>query len=258
MLLVMFELKKLLGGLIMPLPLFGLLAFVMLVLAFRARKPALVIASLSLLALLVLSTPFAAHQLIKNNEPASLAFNALKHPTLDKIVVLGCDINPNPALSANNQLGNCALTRLVEGVKLAKKYPNATLIVSGGGYNKVTNSALMSQTAINLGVSKNRIKQNPQAMDTAAEAKLLAPKLVDFKVALVTSVLHMPRSINLFNAQGIEVIPAATDYHNFAALPLYKQFIPNAEALRVVTQYAHEVIGNAWISMRRWINPEAL
>jgi len=39
---------------------------------------------------------------------------------------------------------------------------------------------------------------------------------------------------------------------------LYKQFIPNAEALRVVTQYAHEVIGNAWISMRRWINPEAL
>jgi uncharacterized SAM-binding protein YcdF (DUF218 family) len=258
MLLVMFELKKLLGGLIMPLPLFGLLAFVMLVLAFRARKSALVIASLSLLALLVLSTPFAAHQLIKNNEPASLAFNALKHPTLDKIVVLGCDINPNPALSANNQLGNCALTRLVEGVKLAKKYPNATLIVSGGGYNKVTNSALMSQTAINLGVSKNRIKQNPQAMDTAAEAKLLAPKLVDFKVALVTSVLHMPRSINLFNAQGIEVIPAATDYHNFAALPLYKQFIPNAEALRVVTQYAHEVIGNAWVSMRRWINPEAL
>ena len=177
MLLVMFELKKLLGGLIMPLPLFGLLAFVMLVLAFRARKSALVIASLSLLALLVLSTPFAAHQLIKNNEPASLAFNALKHPTLDKIVVLGCDINPNPALSANNQLGNCALTRLVEGVKLAKKYPNATLIVSGGGYNKVTNSALMNQTAINLGVNNNRIKQNPQAMDTAAEAKLLAPKL---------------------------------------------------------------------------------
>ncbi|WP_417655593.1 YdcF family protein [Pseudoalteromonas atlantica] len=254
----MFELKKLLGGLIMPLPLFGLLAFVMLVLAFRARKSALVIASLSIFALLVLSTPFAAHQLIKNNEPVSLAFNALKHPTLDKIVVLGCDINPNPALSANNQLGNCALTRLVEGVKLAKKYPNATLIVSGGGYGKVTNSALMSQTAINLGVSKNRIKQNPQAMDTAAEAKLLAPKLVDFKVALVTSVLHMPRSINLFNAQGIEVIPAATDYHNFAALPLYKQFIPNAEALRVVTQYAYEVIGNAWISMRRWINPEAL
>ena len=85
MLLVMFELKKLLGGLIMPLPLFGLLAFVMLVLAFRARKSALVIASLSLLALLVLSTPFAAHQLIKNNEPASLAFNALKQ-ALDDVI----------------------------------------------------------------------------------------------------------------------------------------------------------------------------
>lgn len=258
MLLFMFELKKFIGGLIMPLPLFGLIAFVMLILAFRGRKPALVLASLSIFILLVLSMPFTAHQLIKDHEPTSLAFNALNSPRIDKIVVLGCDINPNPALSANNQLGNCALTRLVEGVTLAKRYPNATLFVSGGGYNKVTNSALMSQTAINLGVSKSRIMQNPQAMDTAAEAKLLAPKLVDFKVALVTSVLHMPRAKNLFNAQGIEVIPAATDYHNFAALPFYKQFIPNADALRVVTQYMHEVIGSAWISVRRWINPEAL
>lgn len=258
MLLIMFELKKILGGLLMPLPLFSLFAFIMLLLAFKGRKSALVLSSLSLFVLLSLSTPFFAHQIIKSNEPTSLAFNTLKHPKIDKIVVLGCDINPNTGLSANNQLGNCALSRLVEGVKLAKQYPNAQLIVSGGGYENVTNSALMYKTAISLGVNKNRISQNPHAMDTAAEAKMLAPKLVDFNVALVTSVLHMPRAKNLFNAQGIDVITAATDYHNFAALPLYKQFIPNAEALRVVTQYAHEVLGKAWIKLRRWINPEAL
>ncbi|MGB5790859.1 MAG: YdcF family protein, partial [Pseudoalteromonas nigrifaciens] len=33
---------------------------------------------------------------------------------------------------------------------------------------------------------------------------------------------------------------------------------PNAQALHVVTQYSHEVVGKAWISMRRWIDPEAL
>lgn len=254
----MFEIKKIIGGLLMPLPLFAVFAFIMLLFAFKGRKSALVLSSLSLAALLTLSMPFFAHQIIKNNEPASLAFNALKHPKIDKIVVLGCDINPNAALSANNQLGNCALSRLVEGVKLAKQYPKAQLIVSGGGYKNVTNSGLMYKTAISLGINKNRISPNPLAMDTAAEAKLLASKLVDFKVALVTSVLHMPRAKSLFNAQGIDVIPAATDYHNFAAIPLYKQFIPNAEALRVVTQYAHEVLGNGWINVRRWINPEAL
>ncbi|MFP3367611.1 YdcF family protein, partial [Pseudoalteromonas sp. SIMBA_148] len=71
----------------------------------------------------------------------------------------------------------------------------------------------------------------PRAIGTGAEADVPASKLVDFKVALVTSVLHMPRAKDLLNAQGIEVITAATDYRNFAALPGSKQFIPNAHAL---------------------------
>jgi uncharacterized SAM-binding protein YcdF (DUF218 family) len=254
----MFELKKLLGGLLMPLPLLGLISFILLIFAFKHRKLVIGISLLTLITLLLISTPFIANLLLKNNQPTSLAFNSLKQPSIDKIVVLGCDINPNAALSANSQLGNCALTRLVEGVRLANIYPGAQLIVSGGGYQKVTNSALMYKTAISLGINKNRIVQNPNAMDTAQEAKFLASKLVDYKVALITSVSHMPRAKNLFNAQGIAVIPAATDYHNFAIYPWYKQFIPAAKVLLVVTQYAHEVIGNAWISVRRTINPESL
>jgi uncharacterized SAM-binding protein YcdF (DUF218 family) len=254
----MFTVKKILGGLLMPLPLLGLFAIIMLLLAFKGRKSALFMALLSCITLLLLSTPLVANLIIKPNQPTALAFNALKHPKIDKIVVLGCDVNPNPALSANNQLGNCALTRLVEGIKLAKHYPNAQLIVSGGGFYKITNSSLMYQTAINLGISKHRLVQNPSAMDTAAEAKLLAAQLVDYKVALVTSVLHMPRAKDLFNAQGVEVIPAATDYHNFAALPLHRQLTPNADALRVVTQYSHELMGKMWINLRRAIDAEAL
>ena len=65
---------------------------------------------------------------------------------------------------------------------------NAQLIVSGGGYGKITNSLLMYKTAISLGINKNRIVQNPNAMDTAQEAKFLASKLVDYNTALVTSV----------------------------------------------------------------------
>lgn len=258
MLLIMFELKKILGGLLMPLPLLGLLSLILLIFALKQRKLVITLSFLSLSTLLLASTPWVANLLIKHNQPTSLAFNFLKHPNIDKIVVLGCDINPNPALSANSQLGNCALTRLVEGIRLANIYPRAQLIVSGGGYEKITNSALMYKTAISLGINKNRIVQNPNAMDTAQEAAFLASKLVDYNTALVTSVSHMPRAINLFNAQGVAAIPAATDYHNFAAYPWYKQLIPNAKALLVVTQFTHEVGGDAWIKIRRTINPEAL
>lgn len=258
MLLIMFELKKILGGLLMPLPLLGLLSLILLIFALKQRKLVITLSFLSLSTLLLASTPWVANLLIKHNQPTSLAFNFLKHPKIDKIVVLGCDINPNPALSANSQLGNCALTRLVEGIRLANIYPRAQLIVSGGGYEKITNSALMYKTAISLGINKNRIVQNPNAMDTTQEAAFLASKLVDYNTALVTSVSHMPRAINLFNAQGVAAIPAATDYHNFAAYPWYKQLIPNAKALLVVTQFAHEVVGDAWIKIRRTINPEAL
>ncbi len=85
----MFVIKKMIGGLLMPLPLFGLFACLMLLLAFKGRKSALFLSTLSLIVLLALSTPFIANLIIQNNEPASLVFDTLKHPKIDKIVVLG-------------------------------------------------------------------------------------------------------------------------------------------------------------------------
>ena len=255
---VMFELKKILGSMLMPLPFLSILCFIGLLIALRTNKFSAYLGLIAISCLLLISTPFIGQKIIDPNSQLKYTFHSNKQPILDKIVVLGCDVNPNPQLNANSQLGNCAKSRLVEGLRLANLYPNAQLIVSGGGYGKVTNSSLMRQTAISLGINAARIKQNPAAMDTADEAKLLAPSLVDFKVALVTSASHMARATDLFNAQGVDVIPAATDFYDFSAWPTHKQYIPNVEVLKAVTNYWHEVLGSAWISMRRWIDPEAL
>ncbi|NMM40273.1 YdcF family protein [Pseudoalteromonas arctica] len=254
----MFELKKIIGAMLMPLPLSGLLCFVCLLMALRTNKGSVLIGLISISCLLLISTPFIGQKIIASNSQLKYTFNTEKQLTIDKIVVLGCDVNPNPKLNANSQLGNCAKSRLVEGIRLAYLYPHAQLIVSGGGYGNVTNSSLMQQTAISLGIDAKRIKQNPAAMDTADEARLLAPSLVDFKVALVTSASHMTRAKDLFNAQGVDVIPAATDFYDFSAWPAHKQYIPNIEALKAVTSYWHEVVGSAWITVRRWVDPEAL
>jgi len=42
MLLIMFELKKILGGLLMPLPLLGLVSLILLIFALKQRKVAIV------------------------------------------------------------------------------------------------------------------------------------------------------------------------------------------------------------------------
>ncbi|WP_064436000.1 YdcF family protein [Pseudoalteromonas neustonica] len=254
----MFELKKILGAMLMPLPLFGLICALCFLIALRNNKVAAFTGLLVTCALMLISTPFMGQKIVDPSTQLQYVFNSKNHSKIDKIVVLGCDLIPNPNLSANSQLGNCAKSRLVEGIRLAYLYPHAQLIVSGGGYGKVTNSHLMQQTAISLGVKANRIKQNPAAMDTADEAKFLAPALVDFKVVLVTSSSHMRRAKDLFNAQGVDVIPAATDFYDYSAWPVHKQYVPNVNVLLAVTRQWHEVIGRGWIAVRRWIDPEAL
>ena len=254
----MFEVKKVIGQLLMPLPLSLLVLMLLLLWLSKQRKLPYFLCWLSVLGLWFLATPFMAQKITDSHYQGITAFAPEKHKNLDKIVVLGCNLHPDSRLPSNAQLGGCGLARLVEGVRLARLYPQAQLFVSGAGYGNTTSSSLMAATAQSLGVAKARIRHNPKAKDTAEEARLLAPRLVDYDVALVTSASHMHRAKNLFNAQGVEVIPAATAFYNFSQLPLSRQFIANHEALLIVTRIWHEKVGMMWLSLRRWIDPEAL
>lgn len=65
------------------------------------------------------------------------------------------------------------------------------------------------------------------------------------RVLLVTSALHMPRSKALFEAQGIDVIPAATD-HEIKPLPSWRKWLPNTEALDGSSRAIKEIVGR-WV-----------
>ncbi|MEQ3450144.1 YdcF family protein [Pseudoalteromonas sp. XMcav2-N-2] len=181
-----------------------------------------------------------------------------KHKSIDYITVLGCGVRPAPQFPANLQLSGCALSRLTEGLRLLHAYPHAQLIVSGAGNGKTTSSAMMAKTAIALGVSSDKIIQNPKARDTAEEALLLATRLVDSKVALVTSASHMARAQDLFSAQGVDTIAAPVQFYSYGNAQGFRRFIANASVLNAVTTYAHELIGRQWIALRRMIDPQAL
>ncbi|QPB82291.1 YdcF family protein [Pseudoalteromonas rubra] len=254
----MFEAKKVIGSLLMPLPLTLLLIALALLFVAKTNRKSYLFSWLAVLSLWAISTPFVAAKLISPIEAKLRPFSIDKHQDVDYILVLGCSLSPNDRLTANLQLSGCALSRLTEGLRLSHQYPNAYLIVSGAGHSKATSSRLMANTAIALGTPASKIIQNPKARDTADEALLLASKLVDSKVALVTSASHMTRAQNLFAAQGVDTIAAPVQFYSFTNTPDYKRFIASASVLQAVTTYAHEVLGLQWIALRRMIDPQAL
>ena len=254
----MFEIKKIIGSVLMPLPLSLLFIAFCLLFVSKTNTKSFIITWLLVLFLWAISTPYIANRIITPQERVLKPFNVTQHAHLDKIVVLGCDVYPNSQLPSNGQLGGCALSRLVEGLRLAHHYPRADLIVSGGGHSKTSNAALMAKTAQALGIAAHRVKQNPRALDTKDEARLLAPHLVDRQVALVTSASHMSRATDLFQAQGVEVISAPIQFYSLSSQPQSRQFIAQASILKAVTSHCHEWVGKAWISLLRTIDPEAL
>ncbi|MCF6436340.1 YdcF family protein [Pseudoalteromonas sp. MMG022] len=249
----MFLFKKVLGGLLMPLPLSLIIVAICLLFVSKANLKSYIMLWLTVIALWCISTPFFASKITTSAESQWHTFDVSKHPRIDKIVVLGCGVHPNSQQLANAQLTGCSSARLIEGLRLAHHYKSAELIVSGH-----LSSPLMKQTVIALGIPSVRVRANPSAMDTKDEAKLLAPYLVDRQVALVTSASHMARAKNLFWAQGVDTIAAPTQFHNLHNAPDYKQFIAQVSVLEAVTTHYHEMLGTLWIKVRRIIDPEAL
>ncbi|MDK1287544.1 YdcF family protein [Pseudoalteromonas umbrosa] len=254
----MFELKKIIGSLLMPLPASLIFIFLLLLIISKTNKKSFVLCLSSVVALWLISTPYVADLIITPKEQSISLFSEQQHNKVDAIVVLGSGLHPNTKLAANQQLSSTALARLVEGVRLAHQYPQAKLVVSGAGFNNTTSSELMAKTAQALGISLHRIRQNPNAYDTADEAKLLAPMLVDSNVVLVTSASHMSRAQDLFSAQGIDTHSSPVEIYGFSTVPFYRQFIASSYVLQAITTYTHEWIGQQWITLRRMLDSESL
>ena len=101
---------------------------------------------------------------------------------------------------------------------LARKYPNAKIVFSGGSPNLIETDAREADYAVTvfegLGVDKSRLVMDRRARNTYENAvyskELAAPKAGE-RWLLVTSAYHMPRSIGLFRKAGFEVEPYPVD-----------------------------------------------
>ena len=106
--------------------------------------------------------------------------------------------------------------------------------------------------AVELGVRRDKIIIEPKAADTSAHPSYVKQIIGRDKFILVTSALHMYRSVAFFKKHGMYPIAAPTDY-------ISKQreggispgmFFPGASSLEGAGQAIHEYLGIVWAKLR--------
>jgi len=137
----------------------------------------------------------------------------------DGIVVLGGAIDADLSVSHGRAVYSRAADRVVEAAALARQYPKARVIYSGGSGNLIDADAREADYAADiferLGVARDRLTMERGSRNTQENAEfsrqLAAPKSGE-RWLLLTSAFHMPRSVGVFRKAGFAVEPCPVDW----------------------------------------------
>jgi uncharacterized SAM-binding protein YcdF (DUF218 family) len=259
-------LSKLLPLLIYPLGLTCLLLVLALVWLRRYPRRASVAIATALGLLLVSSNPWVSSLVVKSLEWQTLPTQSL--PTADAIVVLGGSIYPATPPRPWVEVSEAG-DRVLYGVRLYQAGKAPLIIFSGGRitWNEggPSEAADMAEIALAMGVPETAILQEGTSLNTYQNAvnvnQILAQRQLK-RVLLVTSAIHMPRSLAIFQKQGIEAIPATTDYRvsetTFAEMRDTREgrilaLMPDAEHLYFLTRALKEYVGLVIYRLRGWL-----
>jgi len=137
----------------------------------------------------------------------------------DGIIVLGGPIDPDLSAAHGMPVIHGSPDRIFAGAALARRYPNAGIIYTGGSPNLISNDAREADFAAaifeSLGVDKSRLileRASRNTYENAVFSKAIAQPKPGEHWLLVTSAFHMPRSIGLFRKAGFAVEAYPVDW----------------------------------------------
>jgi uncharacterized SAM-binding protein YcdF (DUF218 family) len=148
--------------------------------------------------------------------------------------------------------------RVLEAFRLYRMIPAAWIISSGGNLREdspIEPAGLTMRNAlIQLGVPAEQIAVETKSRTTHDEAeivKAMLPSLAIDHVVLVTTQLHMRRSVGTFRAAGVAVIPAIAPepigVDSWAAW-----IVPTDTGFTEFKALAHELVGILYYTLRGW------
>jgi uncharacterized SAM-binding protein YcdF (DUF218 family) len=260
-------LSKLLPLFFYPLGISCLLIVLSMVLFWKHPRWAAGSLALALTILLTFSNGWVAQNLVRSLELKILA--PVPIPQAEAIVVLGGGVSPalppRPWVEVSE-----AGDRILYGSRLYRQGKAPWLILSGGRIDwrkgGPPESADMAEIAQAMGVPASAILQDPTSLNTYQNAvnvkKILDDRGIKGQILLVTSALHLPRSLLIFQHQGIAAIPAPTDFliaqqdfeasHSSWQAVLLNLF-PDVSQLQQSTKALREYIGLAVYRLRGWL-----
>lgn len=252
-----FFFKKMVSGLLLPLPIAMFLLLIGLILFWCQQKRLWTGSFLTagFLTLILFGYNFLPAAMITQLESHYHPMMTLP-PNIHRIVVLGGGVRNDPTLPPSTQLSAASISRLVEGIRLYRLYKNRgeneTLILSGGKvFGRPAEAGIMQSIAVLLGVAPKDIALEAGSRDTHDEALYLKSMLGNTPFILVTSATHMPRAIALFKKQGLHPVAAPTSYvsKRVGRLQL-SDFFPSANNLGYSDIAIHEYLGKTWAKFR--------
>ena len=168
---------------------------------------------------------------------------------VDGIVVLGGGLEGAINLARGGYEMNRSGDRFVEAAILARRFPTARVLISGGTGTVFLKGEGDADTAprllAGLGVAPERLMLENRSRNTAENAQFakdMANPQPGETWLLVTSAYHMPRSMGLFRKVGFPVVAWPTDYRT-----------SGREGVGFATDNEIDSLQNTTIAIREWV-----
>jgi len=243
---LMFLFKKIVAPFFFPMPLCLGISFLGLFFLWFTAKQRMgrILVSVGICSLFLLSSglvPYAILSPLEKQYPPRLPPASAKF-----VVVLGGGGVFGGPLPITSQLNPFSLTRLLEGIRIHREIPNSRLIFTGKGPSEA-----MAKVAEGVGVNKAAIIIETESRDTKDEARNVRQIVRTEPFILVTSASHMPRTMALFQKQGLNPVPFASG-HLLRGSPRLTPdiLLPAAFNLFVSERAVYEYLGLMWAKLR--------
>lgn len=149
-------------------------------------------------------------------------------------------------------------SRLLEAFRVFTITDAAWVIASGGlvspnDFNE-PNGRTMHDALARLGVPASRLLVETESRNTHDEAVIVSEMLKSIEaqhVILVTSDIHMRRSLGTFRAQGIKAVPAIARLDP-SDMPWFAWIVPTEGGIHLASDVWHEILGLLYYFVRGW------
>lgn len=163
------------------------------------------------------------------------------------VIVLGGSIDERVSAGRGRPAISAGAERLIAALELARRFPKAKLVFTGGATNgAVPEAEFVKRLWREAGLDRGNVVYETRARTTWENAvftrDLLTPDSSE-RWLLVTSAMHMPRAMGAFRKAGFSVIAYPVDYRTSGRWPEWDARKKAPDMMKLVHLATHEWIG---------------